>query len=148
MTWKYYWLSLWHNVKAYIKGYNVYLALKVVRHKPYDNLQLLLISTHHWKDLLMDFVTRLLISTYQKNDSYNSILVIVNWLIKMVHYKPLKVIINASSLAKVILDIIVWHYGFLDSIVNDRGSLFTSKFWSLLYYFLDIKHRLFIAFHF
>ena len=46
------------------------------------------IPTHCWKDLSIDFVAGLPISTDWKGDSYNSILVIINWLTKMVHYKP------------------------------------------------------------
>ena len=65
----------------------------------------------------------------------------------MVHYKPIKVIIDASGLAEVIIDVIVRHHGLPDSIVTDRGSLFTSKFWSSLCYFLGIKRRLSTAFH-
>ena len=95
----------------------------------------------------MDFVTGLPISTDWKDDSYDSILIIVDWLIKMVHYKPVKITINALRLAKVILDMVVIHHGLLDSIVSDKGSLFTSKFWSLLYYFFGIKWKLLTAFH-
>ena len=65
----------------------------------------------------------------------------------MVHYEPVKVIIDAPGLAKVILDIVIWHHGLPDSIVTDKGSLFTSKFWSSLYYFLNIKQRLSTAFY-
>ena len=43
---KYYWLTLCHDVDDYVKGCDVCLASKVVRHKPYDNLQSLPISTH------------------------------------------------------------------------------------------------------
>ena len=39
------------------------------------------------------------------------------------------------------------YYSFLDSIVTDKGFLFSSKFQSLLCYFLDIKRRLSTAFH-
>ena len=95
----------------------------------------------------MDFVMGLLISTDWKGDSYNSILVIVNRLIKMVHYKPVKVTIDAPGLAEVIFDVVVRHHDLPDSIVTDRGSLFTSKFWSLLCYFLGIKRILSTAFH-
>ncbi len=42
---------------------------------------------------------------------------------------------------------VVQYYGLLDSILNDRGSVFTSKFWSSLYYFFGIKQKLSIAFH-
>ena len=43
---KYYWSSLQRDIKAFIKGYDVYLGLKIVRHKPYNNLQSLPMLTH------------------------------------------------------------------------------------------------------
>ncbi len=95
----------------------------------------------------MDFVTGLPISADWKGDSYNSILVIVDRLTKMVHYVPVKVTIDASGLAKVMIDVVVRHHGVPESIVMDRGSLFTSKFWSSLCYFLGIKKKLSTAFH-
>ena len=147
LTQKYYWPILRHNVEAYVKSYDVCLALKAVRHKPYGDLQSLPVPTHRWKDLSMDFVTGLPISADWKGDSYDSILVIVDRLTKMVHYEPVKITINAPGLAEVIIDIVVRHHGLPDSIVTDRGSLFTSKFWSSLCYFLGIKKRLSTAFH-
>ena len=60
---KYYWLTLCHDVDDYVKGCNVCLASKAVRHKPYGDLQSLPVPTHCWKDLLMDFVTGLPILT-------------------------------------------------------------------------------------
>ena len=95
----------------------------------------------------MDFVTGLPLSSDWKGDSYDSILVIVDRLTKIVHYKPVKVTIDAPGLAEVIIDVVVRHHGLLDSIISDRGAIFTSKFWSSLCYFLGIKRRLFTAFH-
>ena len=95
----------------------------------------------------MDFVTGLPLSTDWKNDNNDSILVIVNRLTKMVHYKPVKVTIDAPEQAEVIIDVVVWHYGLPDSIVTDRGFFFTSKFWSSLCYFLGVKQKLSTAFH-
>ena len=80
-------------------------------------------------------------------DSYNSILVIIDRLTKMVHYKPVKVTFDIPGLAEVIIDMVICHHGFLDSIVTNKGSLFTLKFWSLLCYFLGIKKRLFTTFY-
>ena len=144
---KYYWPSLRRDIKAYVKGCGVCLGSKAVRHKPYGDLQSLPVPTHRWKDLSMDFVTGLPISTDWKGDSYDSILVIVDRLTKMVHYEPVKVTIDAAGLAEVIIDVVVRHHGLPDSIVSDRGSLFTSKFWSLLCYFLGIKWRLLTTFY-
>ena len=57
-----------------------------------------------------------------KGDSYNSILVIVDRLIKMVHYEPVKVTINALGLVEVIIDVVVRHHGFSDSIITNWRS--------------------------
>ncbi len=76
----------------------------------------------------MDFVTGLPISADWKDDSYDSILVIVDQLTKMVHYEPVKVTINAPGLAKVIINMVVRHHRVPESIVMDQGLLFTSKF--------------------
>ena len=143
---KYFWLSLRHNVKAYVKDCDVCLRSKAVRHKPYDDLQSLPVPTHWWKDLLMDFVTGLPISTNWKGDSYDSILVIVDRLTRMVYYKPVEITIDASTLTKIIIAAVVCHHGVPNSIVTDKGSLFTLKFWSLLCYSLGIKRWLFTPF--
>ena len=76
----------------------------------------------------MDFVTGLPISIDWKRDSYNSILVIVDWLTKMVHYKPVKIILDIPGLAKVIIDVVAYHHKLPDSIVTDRNSLFILRF--------------------
>ena len=144
---KYYLPTLRRDVEDYVRGCDVCPASKAVQHKPYGDLQSLPIPTHRWKDLLMDFVMGLPISTDWKGDSYDSILVIVDWLTKMVYYKPVKVTIDVPGLTEVIIDVVVRHHGLLDLIVTDRRSLFTSKFWSSLCYFLGIKQRLSTAFH-
>ena len=95
----------------------------------------------------MDFVTRLSLFSDWKSDSYNSILVIVNRLTKMVYYEPVKVTIDAPGLAEVIIDVVGRHHGLLDFIISDRGAIIMSKFWSLLCYFLGIKQQLSTAFH-
>ncbi len=95
----------------------------------------------------MDFVTSFLISANWKGDSYDLILVIVDRLMKMVHYVPVKVTIDAPGLEEVIIDVVVCHHGVPESIVTDRDSLFTSKFWSSICYFLGIKRKLSTAFH-
>ena len=82
-----------------------------------------------------------------KGNSYDLILVIIDRLTKIVHYKLVKVTINTSGLAEVIIDVVVWHHGLPDSIISDRGAIFTSKFWSSLCYFLGIKRKLSTAFH-
>ena len=35
---KYYWPTLRHNIEFYAKGCDIFLAIKIVRHKPYSDL--------------------------------------------------------------------------------------------------------------
>ena len=147
IAWNYYWPTLCRDVKDYVKRCNIYLVSKTIRHKPYGDLQSLPVPIYHWKNLSIDFITGLPISTNWKRNSYVSILVIINWLTKMVYYKPVKVTIDAPGLAAIIINVVVRHHGLSDSIVTNRGSLFTSKFWSFLCYFLGIKQKLSTAFY-
>ena len=54
--------------------------------------------------------------------------------------------VTAPRLADIYLDIIT-KYGSPKGIVTDRGSLFTSAFWSEICYYLKIKRKLSTAFH-
>ena len=53
------------------------------------------------------------------DNNYELILVIINYLTQMVYYKPVKVIINGSSLAEIIINLIIKYHGLFNSIIND-----------------------------
>ncbi len=59
----------------------------------------------------MDFVIGLSISADWKNNSYNLIQVIVDGLINLVYYEPIKITIDIPSLAEVIINVVVRHHG-------------------------------------
>ena len=65
----------------------------------------------------------------------------------MVYYKLVKVTINIPGFTEIIIDVVVRHHRLQNSIVTNRRSLFTLKFWSSLCYFLGIKRKLSIAFY-
>ena len=96
---------LQHNVQTYDKSCKMCLILKAVWHKPYYDFQSLPVLTHQLKNLLMDFVTGPPISNNWKRDNYDFILVIVDRLTKMVHYKLVKITIDALGLAEVIINV-------------------------------------------
>lgn len=104
------------------------MSNKVQRHKPYSSLQSLPVPTHKWKDLSMDFVTEVPKSKDWRGIEYNSIFVIVDRLIKMVHYLSVLITLDVEQLAEVLIEAVIKYYGLPVSIVTDRGSLFTSKF--------------------
>lgn len=77
------------------------------------------------------------IFTNWKIKSYDSILVMVDQLTKMIHYKRVKATITTFVLAKAIINMIMQYYGLLDSIVTDWGSLFNSNSGHLYATFLE-----------
>lgn len=73
-------------------------------------------------------MTKLSIFINWKYDTYNIIIVNIDELRKTVYYELVKTTINALSLAKVIINVIVRNYDLLDSIISNYGSVFISKF--------------------
>lgn len=76
----------------------------------------------------MDFITSLPISTNWNDKTYNFILVILDQLTKIVYYELVKVMIDTSDLAKVIINIVVGHHNLSNSMVNNCDSVFIPKF--------------------
>lgn len=60
----------------------------------------------------------------------------------MIYYEPAKVTIDTLGLIKIIINIEISHYDLFNSNISNRNSVFISKFWLWLYYFLRIKKSL------
>ena len=58
---KHYWPIFRRNIETDVRGCNICLASKTICHKSYRDLQLLPVSIQRQKDILMDFVTGLLL---------------------------------------------------------------------------------------
>jgi hypothetical protein len=72
----------------------------------------------------MDFITGLL-----EVDRCNALWVIVDHLTQMAHFVACKETMGPKDLADEFLLPMVWAHGLPNSIISDRGSLFTSLFW-------------------
>ena len=96
----------------------------------------------------MDFIVKLPHSKDTITDiKYDSILVVVDRLMKYAHFTPWKEKGNAEDLAKVILKEITVNHGILQSIISDRDTLFTSIFWNTWTRQLGTKIKLLTAYH-
>ena len=91
----------------------------------------------------MDFVVGL----PRTMGKYDSIWVIVDRLTKSAHFISVKVTYNAEKLAKIYISEIVRLHGVPLSIISDRGTQFTSKFWKTLHAELGTRLDLSTAFH-
>lgn len=123
---KYYRPPFQRDIESYVKNCNICLTLKIVYYQLYIDLQSLSILNNLWKDIFIVFVIGLLIPANWKSDTYNSILVIVDRLIKIIYYEPLKIIIDVPGLAKKIINVMVYHHEILKLIIIDPGLLIIS----------------------
>jgi transposase InsO family protein len=100
------------------------------------------IPTTKWSELSMDFVEGL-----PKSKGKNVILVVVDCLTKYAHFLALAHPYNAQDVAKLFMDNIKKLHGLPNSIVSDRDTIFTSKFWQELFSSLNIQLHLSSAHH-
>ena len=91
----------------------------------------------------MDFITGL----PRTRSGYDSIWVVVDRLTKVAHFIPVKTTYTSAKLAKIYMTRIVCLHGVPRSIVSDRGTQFTSKFWNQLHETLGTMLEFSTAFH-
>ena len=77
-------------------------------------------------------MTSLSITTNQKGNNHNFIFILINWLINIVYYKLVKITVNISKLAKVIINVIIWPHSLSHLIVTNK-SLFLYQNSDLFY---------------
>jgi len=65
----------------------------------------------------------------------------------MIHLVPCLKTTDAPGFARMYLDHIIRLHGIPESLVSDRGSIFTSHFWSSLSSMMNTKQKLSTAFH-
>nr|GEZ40760.1 putative reverse transcriptase domain-containing protein [Tanacetum cinerariifolium] len=118
-------LYLWPNMKADIATYQP----KIPEWK--------------WENVTMDFVTGL----PRTPSGYDSIWVIVDRLTKSAYFLPKKKIDSIEKLAELYLKEIVCKHGVPVSVISNRDSLFTSRFWVSLQKALGTQLDLSITYH-
>ena len=78
-----------------------------------------------WERITMDFITKL----PRKFNGHDAIWVIVDRLTKSAHFIPIRETDDMETLARLYLKEIVSRHGVPISIISDRDSRFTSRFW-------------------
>jgi hypothetical protein len=125
---KLYW---WPNMKAEIATYVgkclTCAKVKVVYQKP-SGLQQPEIPEWKWERITMDFITKL----PKTSGGLDTIWVIVDRLTKSAHFLPVKETDKMEKLARTYIREIVRLHGVPISIISDRDSRFTSRFWQSL----------------
>ena len=75
------------------------------------------------------------------------ILRVFYWYTKMTHFLPCTKEINNEETIEIIMHEVFRHHGLLNSIINDHGQQFVSKFWKHLFKMLKVTCNLSSGFH-
>ncbi|GKA46937.1 reverse transcriptase domain-containing protein [Tanacetum coccineum] len=123
---KLYW---WPNMKAIIVEYVgkclTFSRVKVECQKPSGLLIQPEIHTWKWERITMEFVTKL----PKTSSGHDTIWVIVDRLTKLAHFIPIRETDSMETLTRLYIKEIVSRHGVPISIISDRDSHFTSRFW-------------------
>ncbi|GKE83875.1 putative reverse transcriptase domain-containing protein, partial [Tanacetum coccineum] len=111
--------------------------------KPFGLLVQLEIPMWNWERITMDFITKL----PKTSNGHDTIWVIVDRLTKSAHFIPTRETDSMETLTRLyIKEIVSWH-GVPISIISDRDSHFTSRFWQSLQKALGTQLDMSTAYH-
>jgi len=138
----FYWPKMDEQITEYVRSCDICQHNKVIRHKKYGLLEPIDVPMRPWTSISMDFIVGL-----AKSEGYRKIWVIVDRFSKMAHFILLNTEEHIKELALIFLKEI-WRLHMLpETIISDRDTRFTSKFWMSLMQLLQVKLNVSTAFH-
>ena len=140
---QFWWPGIKHDVIAFIEKCLTCQQVKAEHQRPAGLLQPLEIPEWKWDQVTMDFVSGL----PRTQKGHDSVWVIVDRLTKVAHFLPVRMTYTLDKLAEIYIQEIVRLHGVPISIVSDRDSRFTSKFWKSLQNALGTRLKFSTAFH-
>jgi len=129
-------------VKRYVESCDSCQKNKNYTEQPAGKLMPNSIPEKPWIHILADFITKLPIA-----QEYNSILVVVDRLTKMVHFISTIEKISAEGLARLFRDNMWKLHGLSKSIISDRGLQFMAGLMRELNQMLGIESKMSTAFY-
>ncbi|KAD4180427.1 hypothetical protein E3N88_29018 [Mikania micrantha] len=139
----YWWPGMKKDIATYVGKCITCAKVKAEHQKPSGLLEQPEIPQWKWEQIAMDFITKL----PRTSSGHDSIWVIIDRLTKSVHFLPIRETYKMEKLARLYIDEIVVRHGVPLSIISDRDSRFTSRFWQSLQQSLRTSVNLSTAYH-
>ncbi|KAI3813749.1 hypothetical protein L1987_18481 [Smallanthus sonchifolius] len=140
---EYWWPGMKNDVTEYVNKCLTCSLVKAEHQKPCGKMQPLPIREWKWEEITMDFITKLP-RTAKGNDT---IWVIVDRLTKSSHFLPIRETSSSERLAEIFIKEVVSRHGMPLSIVSDRDTRFTSRFWKKFNEAMGTRLNISTAYH-
>ena len=124
----YWWSSMKRDIAEFVSRCLVCQQVKAEHRKPSGTLQPLPILEWKWEHITMDFVVGL----PRTQAGFDAIWVIMDRITKSAHFLPIRTKFSLDHLAELYVNEIVRLHAVPVTIVSDRDSKFTSRFWPRL----------------
>lgn len=139
----YWWSGMKRHIAEFVERCLVCQQVKAEHQRPGGLLLPLEVPEWKWEHITMDFVAGL-----PKTRSGNDVIwVIVDRLTKSAHFLPVSSEATVEKLVTLYVDNVVSLHGVPVSIISDRDSKFTSRFWAAYQRVMGTELRLSTAFH-
>ncbi|GJS79910.1 putative reverse transcriptase domain-containing protein [Tanacetum coccineum] len=140
---RYWWPRMKKDIAEYVSKCLTCLKVKAEHQRPSGLLQQPEIPIWKWEGIAMDFMTKL----PRTSSGHDTIWVIVDRLTKSAHFLPMREDYKMERLARLYLNEIVARHGVPISIISDRDSRFTSRFWQSMQEALGTRLDMSTAYH-
>jgi len=142
VTRNFWWPGITKEVKRYVEGCNTCQRNKNRTEQLAGKLMPNSIPERPWTHISADFITKLPLA-----QGYDSILVVVDRLTKIVHFIPTTEKTSVEGLTRLFRDNVWKLHGLPESIISDRGPQFAAGLMKELNEMLGIKSKLSMVFH-
>jgi len=140
----FYWPKMDEQITEYVRSESCDICehTKVIRHKKYWLLESIDVPMRPWTSISIDFIVGLL-----RSEGYTKICVVMDRLTRMAHFIPRKTQEHIKELALIFLKEIWRLHGLPETIISDRDTRFTSKFWMSRMQLSQVKLNVSTTFH-
>ena len=137
------------HVKTYIKKCLNCQKNKHFTHARYNEMQYRKSSKKSWKEVIMNFITKL----FKSKDSttqkiYDFIMIMINRLTKNVHMIAFKKSYLTKQLKYIVLNRLIQYHEMSEAYINDRDKFITLNYWQIFIFLLETKLKLSTTYHF
>nr|GEY39045.1 putative reverse transcriptase domain-containing protein [Tanacetum cinerariifolium] len=139
----YWWPGMKKDIAMYVSKCLTCFKVKAEHQKPSGLLQQPEIPEWKWEKVTMDFINKL----PRTRSGHDSIWVIVDRLTKSAHFLPVREDYKTEKLARLYINEIIARHDVHMSIISDRDSYFTSRFWKSLQKALGTRLDLSTTYH-
>ncbi|GJY09293.1 putative reverse transcriptase domain-containing protein [Tanacetum coccineum] len=143
LRYRYWWPGMKKDIAEYVSKCLTCLKVKAEHQRPSGLLQQPEILVWKWEGIAMDFVTKL----PRTSGGHDTIWVIMDRLTKSAHFLRMREDYKMERLARLYLNEKVARHGVSISIISDRDSRFTSRFWQSMQEALGTRLDMSTAYH-